>query len=83
MTHFDRKRLQAFVTKSHISLLYLLFINNFKIYKNIYRALKAFYLIFVYLNYQEKRKLINIFILLLSLYEIKIEKIIKVFNKSI
>ena len=64
-------------------MLYLLFINNFEIYKNIYRALKAFYLIFAYLNYLEKRKFINIFILLLNLYEIKIEKIIKVFNKLI
>ena len=62
---------------------YLLFIDDFEVHRNMYRALKAFYLIFVYLNYQERRKLANIFILLLSSHGVKIENVIKVFSKLI
>ena len=62
---------------------YLLFIDDFEIHRNIYRALKTFYLIPVYLNYQERRKLANVFILLLNSHETKIENIVKVFSKSI
>ena len=83
LAHFDRKRLQTFATYSHISISYLLFIDDFDVYRNMYRALKAFYLILAYLDYQERRKLTNVFTLLLSSYETKIEKIIKVFYKSI
>ena len=45
---------------------YYYFINNFGIYKNIYRILKIFYLILIYLNYIERKKFINIFILVLK-----------------
>ena len=49
----------------------------------MYRALKAFYLIFACLDYQERRKLTNVFTLLLNSHGAKIEKIMKVFYKSI
>ena len=81
--HFDRKRLQTFATHSHISISYLLFIDDFDVYRNMYRALKAFYLILACLDYQERRKLANIFTLLLNSYGAKIEKVVKAFYKSI
>ena len=62
---------------------YLLFINNFKIYRNIYRILKGFYFILAYLSYEEWRKIINIFILILSFHGVDIKAVIEAFNKSI
>lgn len=64
-------------------MLYFLFIDNFDIYYNIYRAFKAFYLIFIYLIYKERRKLINIFILILRFYKVILNDIMKIFVKSI
>ena len=49
----------------------------------MYRALKVFYLILIYLIYEKRRKLINIFILILNSYNIKLEEVIKVFYKFI
>ena len=48
-------------------------------YKNIYRALKAFYLILTCLNYNERKKLINVFTFSLKSYYVKFNNIIKVF----
>ena len=82
MKHFDRN----YVTKvfnNHIFFLYLLFINNFNIYRNIYRALKIFYLILIYFSYKERRKIINIFILTLRSYKINLINVIKAFYKLI
>ena len=50
---------------------------------NIYRVLKAFYLISTYLLYKERYKLINIFILTLDLYSVKINNIVEAFYKLI
>ncbi len=60
-----------------------MFIDNFKVYRNIYRAFKVFYLILIYLDYIEYRKLVNIFILILEPYSTNIINIIKVFSKFI
>ena len=49
----------------------------------MYRALKAFYLILACLDYQERRKLANVFTLSLSSYETKIKKVMKAFYKPI
>ena len=49
----------------------------------MYRVLKAFYLISIYLNYNERRKLMNVFIFSLNLYDIKLDNVIKVFYKFI
>ena len=62
---------------------YLLFIDDFEIHRNMYRALKAFYLIPACLNYQERRKLANVFTLLLGSHETKIENVMKAFSKLI
>ncbi len=67
----------------YIFLLYLLFINNFNIYRNIYCVLKAFYLILVYLVYKKQQKIINIFTLTLESYRTKLKIVINFFFKSI
>ena len=83
VTHFGRKRLQAFVTKPHISLPYLLFVDDFGVHRNMYRALKAFYLIPACLDYQERRKLANVFTLSLGPHGAKIEEVVEAFSKPI
>jgi len=67
----------------HISLLYLLFINNFDIYQNIYCTLKAFYLILAYLFYKKRQKITNVFIFILESYKTKLKTIVKIFFKLI
>ena len=82
MKYFKRKYIIK-IFNNYISFLYLLFINNFKTYRNIYRALKGFYLIPIYLLYEKRYKIINIFILILNFYEIDIKIVTEAFNKSI
>ena len=48
----------------------------------MYRVLKTFYLIFVCLSYENRRKIINVFIILDS-HETKIKNVVKAFFKSI
>ena len=64
-------------------MLYLLFIDDFEIYKNIYKALKVFYLIFIYLNYEKRKKFVNVFTLILKSYNVKLNNIMKIFIKFI
>ena len=44
MQYFSRQQLENLAFKSHKSLPYLLFIDDFGLYRNMYRAFKAFYL---------------------------------------
>jgi hypothetical protein len=53
------------------------------VYRNIYRVFKPFYLIPIYLDYIERRILVNIFILILGPYNTNIINIIEIFNKFI
>ena len=83
MIYYNRENFEIFAIYFHIFISYFLFINNFKIYHNIYRVLKFFYLIFTYLNYEKRKKFENIFILFLDSHDEKINEIMKNFNKSI
>ena len=49
----------------------------------MYRAFKIFYFILICLNYAERRKLANIFILFLKFYNINIKNVMRVFRKFI
>ena len=49
----------------------------------MYKALKIFYLIFIYLIYKKRRKLVNVFTLILKSHEIKLNDIVKAFVKFI
>lgn len=44
VAYFACSNLEAFVTNSHMSFSYLLFIDDFGVHRNMYRALKAFFL---------------------------------------
>ena len=81
--YFNRDYLKIIIAKFFLYLLYLLFIDNFDIYKNIYRTLKIFYFISIYLNYVKRKKFANIFILFLRFYNVNIKNVIKAFRKFI
>ena len=49
----------------------------------MYRALKAFYLIFVNLNYNERRNFINVFILILKSHDVVLKNVVNVLTKFI
>ena len=80
INYFDREYIEFFFFII-IVILFLSIISN--IYRNIYRAFKVFYFISTKLNYKERRKLVNIFTLILELYNVTFEYIVKVFFKSI
>ena len=82
MQYFEHKHI-AKTFNNYTSFSYLLFINDFEIYRNMYRAFKAFYFISIYLFYEKRRKIINVFILILNSYDVNLKTIIKVFNKII
>ena len=81
--YFDREYVEDFFSFFYILLLYFLFIDNFDIYRNIYRALKVFYFISTNLSYKKRRKLVNIFTLILKLYSVIFKYIVEIFFKSI
>jgi hypothetical protein len=60
---------------SSISLLFILYIDDFRIYRNIYYIHKAFYLTLVNLDYNNKRSPKNHFILTLGPYRAEMENI--------
>lgn len=66
--YFRRENLKAFVNIKDIlalSFLYILFVDDFRIYKNMYRVSKGFYITLTCLDYDQRRKLSNEFILTL------------------
>ena len=83
ISHFDRNHVKRFFSQTHLFLLYLLFIDEFEIHRNMYRSLKAFYLIFANLSYEKRRKIINVFTLTLESHDVVFENVVKVFFKDI
>jgi len=80
VNYYSRESIKVFASTNEllsISLLFILFIDNFSIYCNIYRALKGFYIILAILGYKERRKPSNKFILTLRPYSILIDNIIR------
>ena len=64
-------------------MLFFFFVNDFDVHRNMYKTLKAFYFILINLFYEKRRKLINVFILILKFYNAKIKNVIIVFIKVI
>ena len=83
ISHFDRNHVKRFFSQTHLFLLYLLFIDEFEIHRNMYRSLKAFYLIFANLSYEKRRKIVNVFTLTLEFHNVALETVVKVFFKNI
>ena len=79
---YGRERLSEAFGKPHLSLPYLLFIDDFGVHRNNYRSLKAFYLTPAALSYKERRKVANVFTLTLGPHGAKIEDIIGSISKS-
>lgn len=83
ISYFDREHVEEYFENSHTFLSYMLFIDDFEVHRNMYRALKIFYLISVNLSYDERRKLTNVFTLILRSHDVIIENVINTFAKSI
>ena len=83
VAHFGREHIEAFNSNPYFSLPYLLFIDDFGIHRNMYRALKAFYLIPACLPFDERRKLANIFTLTLGPHGANINDVVEAFRRPI
>ena len=82
MQYFECKYI-AKIFDNYISFSYFLFIDDFGIYRNMYRVLKAFYFILFYFSYEKRRKIVNVFILTLNSHDVNLKTIMKTFNKII
>lgn len=80
---YGREYLEKIVTKPHTFLPYLLFIDDFGVHRNMYRALKAFYIIPVCLSYAERRKVANVFTLTLGPHGAEMKDVVEGFRKPI
>ena len=81
--HFDREQLAEAFSRPHISFPYLLFIDDFGVHRNMYRALKAFYLIPACLSYSERRKVANVFTLTLGPHGAQLKDVVEAFRKPL
>ena len=81
--HFDRQYVKNFFFIFHKFVFYFLFIDDFKIYRNIYRALKIVYLIFICLTYEHRRKITNVFILILNSHKANMQNVVEIIAKLI
>ena len=83
VSQYERRYIEEYFARSHISFPYLLFIDDFEIHRNMYRSLKAFYLIPGNLSYEERRKITNVFTLTLRPHGASTEDVVKTFAKPI
>lgn len=81
--HFGREYVEEAFGKPHVSFPYLLFIDGFGIHRNMYRSLKAFYLIPAALPYKERRKIANIFTLTLGPHGAEIKDVVEAIRRPI
>jgi len=73
---YSKRVVKLFNTVTLKSLSFVMFINDFSVHCNMYRALKGFYFTSACLLYKERRKLSNEFVLTFKLYEALIVNII-------
>ena len=83
VAYFGRATLEAIVARSPLCLPYLLFVDDFGVHRNMYRALKAFYLIPACLDYDERRKLANVFTLSLGPHGANIKDVVEAFSRPL
>lgn len=81
--HFDREYIENYFVVIRFSFFHLLFIDDFEIHRNMYRVLKNFYFIFVNFQYYERRKIVNIFIVILESYNIAFKNVVDTITKFI
>ena len=88
MAYFGREQLAGFAVPADNSydvksLPIILFIDDFGIHRNMYRALKAFYCIPAALPYDERRKIANVFTLTLGPHGAEVQDVIACFRKAL
>ena len=88
--HFIRKKLKIdyfdreYVEISFFNFFYrIFFIDVFDVYRNMYRFLKIFCLIFSNLFYEKRRKLTNVFILIFDFHDAILNNVVNFFFKFI
>ena len=74
---------ERFARNRVVSLPFQLFIDDFGVHRNMYRALKAFYWIPANLAYEERRKIANVFTLSLGPHGAAIGDVVEAFAESI
>ena len=82
MQYFEHKHI-AKTFNNYISFSYFLFIDDFEIYRNMYHILKTFYFILICFSYEKRRKIVNVFILILNSHDVNLKTVVKVFDKII
>lgn len=81
--YFGRDYVETHFSRSHTSFPYLLFIDDFGVHRNMYRALKAFYIIPACLSYDERRKIANVFTLTLGPHGAQMNQVVEAFARPI
>ena len=82
--YFTRQHfIEVFDKSSFLSLFYFFFVNDFDAHKNMYWALKAFYLISICFFYIERRKIVNVFTFTLNSHDVNIRDVVEIINKSL
>ena len=79
---YNKKYFENIFTKKMMSFSFFLFIDDFEIYRNMYKTLKNFYWTFLSLSYWNWKKIVNVFILILNFHEIKIENFVNAITKK-
>ena len=81
--YFGRDWLAEAFSKPLLSLPCFLFVDDFGVHRNMYRSLKAFYLIPANLPYKERRILANVFTVTLGPHGAHLKDVIGAFGKAI
>ena len=81
--YLNREYVAKVFSKSHTFFSYLLFIDDFEVHRNICRALKIFYLISVCLSYKKRRKIVNVFTLIVESHDVNLKNIVEVFDRTV
>jgi len=81
ITHYDQQYLKSFalLIQQVLSISFLLFIDNFRIYRNIYQVMKTFYIISINLFYAKWWKIANTYTSILRLHNANSDDIINFF----
>ena len=80
---YDRKYVNDFIFKIYIFIFYFLFIDDFEIHRNNYRNLQTYYLISACFSYSKRKKIANVFTLILKSHKINTIDVTKNFRKFI
>ena len=83
VSYYGRQYVEEYFSRPHLSFPYLLFTDGFGVHRNMYRALKAFYLIPANLPYEERRKVANVFTLTLGPHGAAIADVVEPFSRAI